>query len=337
MKKLCSRWIPHSLAETRKTDHVTWCNAMLITFKEGAPNLVWVMVTVRKEIVEKALRGLDLTSEGCPMKGEFFQVGLPKKIIRRFACSEITSLWLLVTLLSVFMSRTALMSSVVAEEERPSHRSLLVNSVALGPGGIECGPDRGLIAIDIGIARGHIKPHATCLGVHTKPSRNRSAWMAGGPKSFGIGVALSHTIASNELTDRRTVVCTHIRWSQPPMGSINLSGGTSALPASWTGIEYLMEGGRPVECYAVGVPFERVGVSLFSGAAPLAGPRRRISAAPSAAENRLGASRSFVKANYPTIFYISSRDFGLKASTLAQDREPLTTFIIDAAMTSETA
>ncbi|GBP26622.1 hypothetical protein EVAR_18259_1 [Eumeta japonica] len=38
MKKLCSRWIPHNLTEAQKTDPITWCNAMLTTFKEGASN-----------------------------------------------------------------------------------------------------------------------------------------------------------------------------------------------------------------------------------------------------------------------------------------------------------
>ncbi|GBP38688.1 hypothetical protein EVAR_22336_1 [Eumeta japonica] len=45
MKKLCSRLSPQNLTETQKTDRVTWCNAMLTIFKEGASNLVWVLVT----------------------------------------------------------------------------------------------------------------------------------------------------------------------------------------------------------------------------------------------------------------------------------------------------
>ncbi|GBP04000.1 Claspin [Eumeta japonica] len=44
MKKLCSRWIPHYLTETQKMDCITWCNAMLTGFKEGASNVMWDMV-----------------------------------------------------------------------------------------------------------------------------------------------------------------------------------------------------------------------------------------------------------------------------------------------------
>ncbi|GBP62494.1 hypothetical protein EVAR_44733_1 [Eumeta japonica] len=45
MKKLCSRRIPHKLTEAQKTDCVTWYNATLTKFKEGASNLVWNIVT----------------------------------------------------------------------------------------------------------------------------------------------------------------------------------------------------------------------------------------------------------------------------------------------------
>ncbi|GBP21245.1 hypothetical protein EVAR_84372_1 [Eumeta japonica] len=45
MKKLYSRWIPHNLTKTRKTDRVTWCNAILTRFKEEASNLVWDILT----------------------------------------------------------------------------------------------------------------------------------------------------------------------------------------------------------------------------------------------------------------------------------------------------
>ncbi|GBP67219.1 hypothetical protein EVAR_47780_1 [Eumeta japonica] len=45
MKKLCSRWIPHNFTEVQKTDRVTWWNAMLTRFKEGASNLVQDIVT----------------------------------------------------------------------------------------------------------------------------------------------------------------------------------------------------------------------------------------------------------------------------------------------------
>ncbi|GBP82636.1 hypothetical protein EVAR_48517_1 [Eumeta japonica] len=45
MKKLFSRRVPRNLIETHKTDRVTWCNAMLIRFKEGASNLVRGIVT----------------------------------------------------------------------------------------------------------------------------------------------------------------------------------------------------------------------------------------------------------------------------------------------------
>ncbi|GBP73910.1 hypothetical protein EVAR_54209_1 [Eumeta japonica] len=44
-KFLCSRWIPQNLTEAQKTDRVTWCNAMFTRNKEGASNLVWVIVT----------------------------------------------------------------------------------------------------------------------------------------------------------------------------------------------------------------------------------------------------------------------------------------------------
>ncbi|GBP85511.1 Histone-lysine N-methyltransferase SETMAR [Eumeta japonica] len=40
MKKLRSWWIPYNMIEAHKTDRVTWCNAMLIRFKEGMSNLV---------------------------------------------------------------------------------------------------------------------------------------------------------------------------------------------------------------------------------------------------------------------------------------------------------
>ncbi|GBP78546.1 hypothetical protein EVAR_61679_1 [Eumeta japonica] len=45
MKKLCSRWIPLNVTEAQKTDRVTWGNAMLTKFKEGASNLVWDVLT----------------------------------------------------------------------------------------------------------------------------------------------------------------------------------------------------------------------------------------------------------------------------------------------------
>ncbi|GBP29070.1 hypothetical protein EVAR_10886_1 [Eumeta japonica] len=45
VKKLCSWWITHNLTEPKKTDSVTWSNAILTRFKEGASNLVWVIVT----------------------------------------------------------------------------------------------------------------------------------------------------------------------------------------------------------------------------------------------------------------------------------------------------
>ncbi|GBO98650.1 Protein croquemort [Eumeta japonica] len=46
MNKLCSQWIPRHLTEAQKMDHVTWCNAMHIRLKEGAPKLAWDIVTV---------------------------------------------------------------------------------------------------------------------------------------------------------------------------------------------------------------------------------------------------------------------------------------------------
>ncbi|GBP96161.1 hypothetical protein EVAR_64493_1 [Eumeta japonica] len=40
-EKLCSRWIPQNWTGDQKTDHVTWYNAMLTSFKDGALNSAW--------------------------------------------------------------------------------------------------------------------------------------------------------------------------------------------------------------------------------------------------------------------------------------------------------
>ncbi|GBP41237.1 hypothetical protein EVAR_30675_1 [Eumeta japonica] len=51
----CSRWIPHNVTETQKTDCVTWCNAMLIRFREAMSNFVCDIVT-GEEIVDLLLQ-----------------------------------------------------------------------------------------------------------------------------------------------------------------------------------------------------------------------------------------------------------------------------------------
>ncbi|GBP22511.1 Mariner Mos1 transposase [Eumeta japonica] len=45
MKNLCSLWIPHILIKAQITERVTWCNVLLIRFKEWAKDLAWDIVT----------------------------------------------------------------------------------------------------------------------------------------------------------------------------------------------------------------------------------------------------------------------------------------------------